>query len=309
MRYGIRVPSLKGRVSARLSPARMVRHRMGVKMPRGMGFATNPKKFVYNKVYNRTSVSVDRLVKGSHRRASSAPIPVTPVAAANPGCGCSLLTWAIVLTILFPPVGIILLIVWAVQNQTPEKQAEKREWAGNVAAKNGKIDEAVSIYKEVKQIDPKRTDIDWKIGGLLNNSGRFEEAIPYLEEFVKNNSDDTSAKVILSNCLVRTPSYKKAIPLLQSIQEEESEFQKAMQLLSACFEKEKKLDVAIETLKRGIGSKRKLDDQLIELYYNLGVLYKKKGDKPKAKQYLEKVYGYKTDFLDTEEVLKALDFK
>lgn len=63
MKFGIRMPSLKRRFAARTSLKRVIRHSLGLKMPRGTGFLTNPKKAIYNAVYNRTSVSVDNLVK------------------------------------------------------------------------------------------------------------------------------------------------------------------------------------------------------------------------------------------------------
>jgi hypothetical protein len=55
MKFGFRVPSLTKRIAARTSPARFVRQNMGLKAPRGMGWVTNPKRFMYNKVYNKTS--------------------------------------------------------------------------------------------------------------------------------------------------------------------------------------------------------------------------------------------------------------
>ncbi len=51
-----RVPSLNKRVAARTSWKRVVRHRMGVKAPRGYGWFTNPRKAAYNRIYNRTSI-------------------------------------------------------------------------------------------------------------------------------------------------------------------------------------------------------------------------------------------------------------
>lgn len=51
-----RVPSLNKRIAARTSWKRVVRHRMGVKAPRGYGWFTNPKKAAYNQIYNRTSI-------------------------------------------------------------------------------------------------------------------------------------------------------------------------------------------------------------------------------------------------------------
>jgi len=63
MKFGIRTPSLKKRISARTSLKRQVVHRAGLKMPRGYGWIRNPKKYAYNKVYNRTSFDIFKLLK------------------------------------------------------------------------------------------------------------------------------------------------------------------------------------------------------------------------------------------------------
>ena len=58
MRSLIRKPSLRKMIAARTSPARFVRHSLGLKAPRGWGWLTNPKKAAYNRVYSRTSISL-----------------------------------------------------------------------------------------------------------------------------------------------------------------------------------------------------------------------------------------------------------
>jgi hypothetical protein len=63
LKFGIRKPSIKKRVSARTSIKRNVVHRAGVKMPKGKGWIRNPKKAAYNKVYNKTSISPFKLLK------------------------------------------------------------------------------------------------------------------------------------------------------------------------------------------------------------------------------------------------------
>jgi len=63
MKFGIRKPSMKKRVSARISPKRQIVHRAGIKMPRGKGWVRNPKKYAYNKVYRRTSFDIFKLLK------------------------------------------------------------------------------------------------------------------------------------------------------------------------------------------------------------------------------------------------------
>lgn len=55
MKFGFRIPSFKKRFAARTSLKRVVRHSLGLKVPRGLGWFTNPKKAAYNRVYNRTT--------------------------------------------------------------------------------------------------------------------------------------------------------------------------------------------------------------------------------------------------------------
>lgn len=53
MKIGIRKPSIKKRIAARTSPKRMIRSK--IRVPKGYGWLTNPKKAAYNRVYNRTT--------------------------------------------------------------------------------------------------------------------------------------------------------------------------------------------------------------------------------------------------------------
>jgi hypothetical protein len=62
MKFGIRKPSMKKRIAARTSIRRQITHRAGIKMPKGLGVVRNPKKHVYNKVYNKTSFDIFKLL-------------------------------------------------------------------------------------------------------------------------------------------------------------------------------------------------------------------------------------------------------
>ena len=63
MKFGMRTPSLKKRISARTSVKRQIVHRAGLKMPRGYGWLRDPKKYMYNKVYNKTSFDIFKVIK------------------------------------------------------------------------------------------------------------------------------------------------------------------------------------------------------------------------------------------------------
>ena len=55
MRIGSRIPSLAKRIAARTSIKRYIRHNLGVKAPKGLGWITDPKRALYNRIYSRTT--------------------------------------------------------------------------------------------------------------------------------------------------------------------------------------------------------------------------------------------------------------
>jgi hypothetical protein len=63
MKFGIRTPSLRRMIAARTSPQRIIESSLGLKAPRGFGWLTHPKKALYNRVYNRTSISMVSLLR------------------------------------------------------------------------------------------------------------------------------------------------------------------------------------------------------------------------------------------------------
>ena len=53
-----RRPSWRRSLAARTSPKLTLRRALGIHTPRGWGWLTNPKRAAYNRVYDRTSVSL-----------------------------------------------------------------------------------------------------------------------------------------------------------------------------------------------------------------------------------------------------------
>ncbi len=63
MKIGLRKPSLKKSLAAITSPKRIIRNTFGIRAPRGFGWLTDPKKAAYNRIYNRTTFSLTKLIK------------------------------------------------------------------------------------------------------------------------------------------------------------------------------------------------------------------------------------------------------
>jgi len=66
MRFGFRKPSFKKSFAARTSPTRIIKTKLGLRAPKGLGIITNPKKAIYNKLYNTTTFSVDDHKRTKH---------------------------------------------------------------------------------------------------------------------------------------------------------------------------------------------------------------------------------------------------
>jgi hypothetical protein len=97
MKFGLRIPSLKRRFAARTSVKRYVRHSLGIKMPRGYGFITNPKKAVYNKIYNKTSFSLDKLLKTPKSKTNK------QISSVNPSVSLSWIKYIFIAIFIFTP--------------------------------------------------------------------------------------------------------------------------------------------------------------------------------------------------------------
>jgi hypothetical protein len=91
MKFGLRTPSLRRSLSARTSLKRVVRHSLGLKPPRGLGWFANPRRAAYNRVYSRTTFSLTSLIKSHHQaHAVAAPSdamesPASQIALTNGG--------------------------------------------------------------------------------------------------------------------------------------------------------------------------------------------------------------------------------
>lgn len=88
MKYGVRKPSISKRVSARTTGRikRSVKRAVNPMYGKaGMGWINNPKKAVYNKIYNNTTIGVDDILKGDNKSSnkSSRGVDDTIIGIAN----------------------------------------------------------------------------------------------------------------------------------------------------------------------------------------------------------------------------------
>lgn len=101
MKFGFRKPSLKKSISAKFSVKRKVKNSLGLRMPRGTGWITNPKKSLYNKIYHKTTFGIGDVVKSSKRIKTSevkkkyqnSDIRISPEKTSTNDSGVNIINW------------------------------------------------------------------------------------------------------------------------------------------------------------------------------------------------------------------------
>lgn len=342
MKFGFRTPSLKRRIAARTSWKRIVRHSMGLKMPRGYGFLTSPKRALYNKVYRKTTFGIEDIArmgskKGKIREVETAnptPQSYTPVSNNKPFVisppsfiqlvktpdGFSKDGWATVVIIiglicLFgnPILGIILLGgggYWMYRIiKEPWYKVKKCLKTAKKLLKSEKYEEALLPLDEAINLEPTNNNIHYLLGATQHINGKYKESLEHLKRYIDSNAADLDAKLVLAYSHYKLEQYKEVVPLLQQFPQEHPNYLLVLLLLGDSFLGLKEYDLAIDVCKRGPLRKINLDSYLLQLHYLLGIAYKKKGDKQNALRELKRVYSFDVNYKDVGKEIQEIESK
>jgi tetratricopeptide (TPR) repeat protein len=77
-------------------------------------------------------------------------------------------------------------------------------WLGEIARREGQWDDAISHFTSAAKLDSNYAEAFLALGMALNSAGRFPEAIPQLEQFVKMSPEDPAGHYQLSIAYART---------------------------------------------------------------------------------------------------------
>lgn len=233
-------------------------------------------------------------------------------AALSKGC-LSLVLVILVLSLLIsvPPVGFPLVIiggtVYYLWLKKPKQQANQKLQKARKFFNQQNYEEAINLLTEAHELDNSNYDVIRLLGASLHNSEKFDESIRYLEIFLEKYPLEADLRLNLANCLYRTGKYGDAIGILQKLPEDCDQNLKVIQLIGACFAAEKKYDLAINVFKKAPLLKHNLDKDLMEVHYNLAILYEESGDKMNALKHFKKVYAQDSEYRDVTKKMEALD--
>ncbi len=216
-----------------------------------------------------------------------------------------------IFAISIPAVGFPLLIIGGVAyyfwSKQPKQRARRKLAKARKFFNQQNYDEAITLLKEANELDKENYDVIRLLGGVLHNSEKYDKAIEYLKSFIASNSTDIETQIILANCFYKTKQYKEAIGILQKLPENFELNLKVIQLLGVCFAAQKQFDLAINVFKKAPLQKRNLDDDLVEIHYNLALIYEESGDKNNALKHFKRVYSENINYKDVAQKVENLE--
>jgi len=211
MKFGLRNPSFKSRVSSRTSFKRYLRHSVGIKAPRGYGIFTNPKKAVYNRVYNRTSFSIDRLFSKKTASTISYFFGLFVIC-------CIILfileNWVKILIVLLTIIGLYIgfILLKRYISLSPE---EKKVNQSIKYLKKGRYEEVIHL------LTPLSSEFNFIVFDLLAiahiNSGNLETGIELWKIILENLDTKDDNRYLIGNKLVSALLMNRKISAAQSV--------------------------------------------------------------------------------------------
>jgi tetratricopeptide (TPR) repeat protein len=316
MKFGFRTPSIKKRIAARTSVKRYVRHNLGVKMPKGLGVLSNPKKALYNKVYNKTTWGVEDLISTSkNSRAYSSNIPFQKTSPKDDASGNSSLFFLIfigLIALFFNTlVGIAILgispLVALYQINSPSEKERKLINNVQVQFEENNYETIISLIGNDLDTVFKSHELTYYLGASYHNLENYSKAIEPLKKLLFSKQPNDSLSLILGNCYYKVQMYVDAITTLQEISENDQQlFHKAILLISKSFFEQKEYTNAIGILQKASLRKRNLDSDLMEIHYTLGVSNSMVGDKKTALKHFKKVSRVDESYKDVADQITQL---
>lgn len=318
MKFGFRTPSIKKRIAARTSVKRYVRHNLGVKMPKGLGVLSNPKKALYNKVYNKTTWGVEDFISTSRSSGADTYSPSIPFRRTSSEGNSSdtsllflLISMGFIALFFNTLVGIIILgispFVALYQINSPSEKQRKLINTAQVQFEENNYETVISLIGNDLDTVFKSHELTYYLGASYHNLENYSKAIEPLKKLLVSKQPNDSLSLILGNCYYKVEKYADAITTLHEVSENDQQlFHKAILLISKSFIEQKEHTNAIDVLQKASLRKRNLDSDLMEIHYTLGVSNSMVGDKKTALKHFKKVLKVDEGYKDVADQITQL---
>lgn len=298
MKYGIRTPSLKRRISARTSVKRYARHNMGLKAPRGAGWVTNPKKAAYNRVYNRTSISADKLVRLSGNRKST-PRSISQKQSLPSNLNSVGISYRPAqvggFTRLTAFLGGDVVLKAKVKISDAMRRLNSDDYQG-----------ALQLALEANQFDTNNVDAYFVLAITNNNLQQNQEAMDASTTFLEQMPTNGEMLLVYASASFNLRNYDSALEALAEMTPEAQQSLIVLKVKAMSFYNLKRYGEAVEVLKQAPLRIRNLTPALVEIHYWLARALEAQGKKKDAVKHYERISAVWFDFEDVQQRLAEL---
>jgi len=181
-------------------------------------------------------------------------------------------------------------------------------WLGMIYDGMGYLDDALLYYSRSLRLaidlenESMQASVLNNIAGIYHDKGELDKAIGYYEESLRLKTDEKEKTITYNNIAIiydQKGDYQKAVEYFQKaieMDERYGNYHRASRIklnLGDTYRKMKDYEKAEKYLLEGLEGIKKVGDKYWEAfgYYVLGLLYKDKGNKKTAKDYLTRAYN------------------
>lgn len=211
----------------------------------------------------------------------------------------------VVVAIAQPVAGMAVLGAWLLWRSRPKQKAKRLARRALSMVKQNPA-AAMSLLEEAHKLFPENDQILYLAGAASHDAEDFKMSARFLGELRRRVPEAFRAELLLGHAYFRTGEHDRAIEVLQQIPEESEDHTKALLLMGTVFSQREDYESAVETFRRGPLRKRKLDEDLKELHYQLATHYEHLGDKAAAKRHYRRVYTTDVGYRDVNQRLHKL---
>jgi len=187
----------------------------------------------------------------------------------------------------------------------PTFQAKKHLSDAQAAYKNANYQKAAEGFETAYTFFHNDKAIALLAASSYSQIQQYDKSAQFTEQYLAVHPEDIEMQKALARWCNEIGNKDKALKILQGLDTEQTKDSDTL-LLMARILSEKGLDNgAIEVLKRAALAKHALSLDLVEVMYELGLLYEKTGDTKHARSSFERVYAYDANFKDVGERVKA----
>jgi len=208
---------------------------------------------------------------------------------------------------LFPPMWALYFVAWLVWRGRPRQQSMRRVRRAVRALRKGQSGPALRHLQDAHFRDPSNTDALYWMGLLLSRQHRQEEAEEVLSLVAERVPGLPEVEAALVDAYVALELPESAVHHAQRLVQAQPYSSDALLKLSEAFAAAGRLDLAIEALRQAPLDRRVLSDALVDVHFQLGVLYERQGDLGAALRHLKRVYARDTAYRDVRARVLSLE--